>query len=99
MSRTKPRVVAPGQIGLAADVEANAMDGFPRPVAGSAAPSSMWRQMRVAIVRSSIATTGPQRRITRWEHEQVLEAVQKRLDENPQAMRQRRETVDIHSAR
>ena len=39
-------------------------------------------------------TTGPQRRITRWEHEDVLEAVQKRLDENPQAMRQRRETVE-----
>ena len=39
-------------------------------------------------------TTGPQRRITRWEHEHVLEAVQKRLDENPQAMRQRRETVE-----
>jgi hypothetical protein len=39
-------------------------------------------------------TTGPQRRITRWEHEYVLEAVQKRLDENPQAMRQRRETVE-----
>ena len=30
-------------------------------------------------------TTGVQRRITRWEHEHVLEAVQKRLDENPQA--------------
>ena len=28
-------------------------------------------------------TTGPQRRITRWEHEQVLEAVQKRLDAEP----------------
>ena len=39
-------------------------------------------------------TTGPQRRITRWEHEHVLEAVQKRLDANPQAMRQRRETVE-----
>ena len=38
--------------------------------------------------------TGPQRRITRWEHEQVLEAVQKHLDANPQAMRQRRETVE-----
>ena len=32
-------------------------------------------------------TTGKERRITRWEHEQVLEAVQKRLDKNPQAMR------------
>jgi transposase len=39
-------------------------------------------------------TTGVQRRITRWEHEPVLEAVQRRLDENPQAMRQRRETVE-----
>jgi transposase len=35
-----------------------------------------------------------ERRITRWEHEHVLEAVQKRLDQNPQAMRQRRETVE-----
>ena len=39
-------------------------------------------------------TTGVQRRIARWEHEHVLEAVQQRLDENPQAMRQRRETVE-----
>jgi macrodomain Ter protein organizer (MatP/YcbG family) len=39
-------------------------------------------------------TTGVQRRIARWEHEHVLEAVQKRLDANPQAMRQRRETVE-----
>jgi transposase len=39
-------------------------------------------------------TTAEQRRITRWEHEHVLEAVQRRLDENPSAMRQRRETVE-----
>src|SRR5260370_1178357 len=39
-------------------------------------------------------TTGVQRRIARWEHEDVLEAVQKRLDKNPQAMRRRRETVE-----
>ncbi len=39
-------------------------------------------------------TQGKERRITRWEHEHVLEAVQRRLDENPQAMRQRRETVE-----
>ena len=38
-------------------------------------------------------TTGEERRITRWEHEHVLEAVQKRLDNNPHAMRRRRETV------
>ena len=39
-------------------------------------------------------TTGAQRRITRWEHEHVLEAVQRRLDEHPEKMRQRRETVE-----
>ena len=39
-------------------------------------------------------TTGPERRITRWQHEHVLEAVQQRLDKNPQAMRVRRETVE-----
>jgi len=39
-------------------------------------------------------TTGKERRITRWEHEHVLEAVQKRLDQDPQAMRRRRETVE-----
>jgi transposase len=39
-------------------------------------------------------TTGKERRITRWEHEQILEAVQRRLDEHPEKMRRRRETVE-----
>jgi transposase len=39
-------------------------------------------------------TTGKERRIARWEHEPVLEAVQRRLDANPQSMRVRRETVE-----
>lgn len=39
-------------------------------------------------------TTGPERRITRWEHEHVLEAVQERLDLNPDAMRTRRQVVE-----
>jgi hypothetical protein len=39
-------------------------------------------------------TTGRERRITRWEHEEVVEAVQERLDKNPDAMRTRRETVE-----
>jgi transposase len=39
-------------------------------------------------------TTAKQRIVTRWEHEHVLEDVQRRLDENPQAMRTRRETVE-----
>jgi hypothetical protein len=39
-------------------------------------------------------TTGKERRITRWEHEHILEAVQRRLDEHPEKLRQRRETVE-----
>ncbi len=39
-------------------------------------------------------TTGPERRITRWEHEHVLEAVQERLDENPRSHAPARETVE-----
>ncbi len=39
-------------------------------------------------------TTAKERRITRWEHEHLLEAVQKRLDEHPEKMRERRETVE-----
>jgi transposase len=39
-------------------------------------------------------TTGKERRITRWEHEHILEAVQQRLDEHPEKMKQRRETVE-----
>jgi transposase len=39
-------------------------------------------------------TTAKERRITRWEHEHILEAVQRRLDEHPEKMRQRREMVE-----
>jgi hypothetical protein len=39
-------------------------------------------------------TRGRERRITRWEHEEVVEAAQERLDKNPDAMRTRRETVE-----
>ena len=39
-------------------------------------------------------TSGKERRISRWQHETVLEDVQRRLDENPEKMRQRRETVE-----
>ena len=47
---------------------------------------------RCAIKQS--CTTAKERRISRWEHEHVLEAVQRRLDEHPEKMRQRRETVE-----
>ena len=33
-------------------------------------------------------------RVTRWEHEDVFDEVQRRLDEHPERMRQRRETVE-----
>jgi hypothetical protein len=39
-------------------------------------------------------TAAKERRIARWEHEHILEAVQRRLDEHPEKMRQRRETVE-----
>ena len=39
-------------------------------------------------------TPSKERRITRWEHEHLLEEVQRRLDANPDAMRTRRETVE-----
>ena len=39
-------------------------------------------------------TTGKYRQITRWEHEQVLEAMQARLDRTPEASRLRRQTVE-----
>ena len=39
-------------------------------------------------------TTGDYRRIARWEHEAVLEAMQARLDRQPELMRRRRCTVE-----
>ena len=39
-------------------------------------------------------TPSPFRRVTRWEHEEVLEAVQARLDQDPDAMRLRRQTAE-----
>ena len=39
-------------------------------------------------------TTAKERLISRWEHEHILEAVQRRLDKHPEKMRQRRETVE-----
>ena len=39
-------------------------------------------------------TRSDYRRITRWEHEQVLDAMQERLDRHPEMMRIRRRTVE-----
>ena len=39
-------------------------------------------------------TTGKERRVKRWEHEAVLETVEKRLEQNPEMMGLRRQTVE-----
>ncbi|GJL52653.1 MAG: DDE transposase [Nitrospirales bacterium] len=42
----------------------------------------------------SQCTTSEYRRVTRWEHEAVLEAAEARLDREPERMRTRRQTVE-----
>ncbi|MCW8829906.1 MAG: IS1182 family transposase [Gammaproteobacteria bacterium] len=42
----------------------------------------------------SQCTTGKERRVTRWEHEEVLDVMQARLDKAPDIMRIRRSTVE-----
>jgi transposase len=56
--------------------------------------SSDWTTACLACPLKLKCTAGPERRIARWEHEHLLDAVQQRLDEDPQAMRRRRETVE-----
>src|SRR5262245_36446030 len=53
-----------------------------------------WTNGRRRCALKHRCTTGVQRRITRWEQEEIVEAVQERLDKNPNAMRTRRETVE-----
>ena len=53
----------------------------------------MTKACRTCPLKAQCAT-GNERRIKHWEHEHVVEAVQTRLDKNPQAMRVRRETVE-----
>jgi hypothetical protein len=53
-----------------------------------------WTTACEACALKSKCTTGKERRISRWEHEAVLEAVQARLDRNPAKMRLRRQTVE-----
>ena len=64
---------------------------YRREWAGSA---SILDQCLSELRHQSSLHTGKERRIKRWEHEQVLEAVQRRLDQHPEKMRQRRETVE-----
>jgi hypothetical protein len=43
-------------------------------------------------------TPASERRVSRWENEQVLETVQHRLDEHPEKMRQRRDFSHLYTA-
>ena len=53
-----------------------------------------WTSTCKACGLKAHCTTGPERRISRWEHEAVLEKVQDRLDHNPNAMGVRRQTAE-----
>lgn len=53
-----------------------------------------WTSRCGASALRSKCTTGNERRVRRWEHEDVLERVQARLDRNPNKMTVRRRTVE-----
>lgn len=42
----------------------------------------------------ALCTTGNERRVSRWEHEHLLDDMQERLDQHPEKMRERRSTVE-----
>jgi len=51
-----------------------------------------WTTKCQACALKAKCTPGKERRVRRWEHEDVLDAMQKRLDRMPDAMRLRRQT-------
>ncbi|MEQ9640307.1 MAG: IS1182 family transposase [Alphaproteobacteria bacterium] len=53
-----------------------------------------WTRACLSCALKPQCTPALERRVSRWEHEEVLEAVQQRLDQDPLAMRRRRETVE-----
>jgi len=53
-----------------------------------------WSSACPGCALKSRCTTGKERRITRWEHETILEAMQERLAHDPEIMRVRRRTVE-----
>jgi transposase len=53
-----------------------------------------WRSNCDGCAIKSNCTSGKHRRVSRWEHETVVEAAQARLDREPERMRARRETVE-----
>jgi len=53
-----------------------------------------WTSACSSCALKSKCTTGKHRRVSRWEHEAVVDALQARLDREPGRMRARRETVE-----
>ena len=56
--------------------------------------SKYWSSNCPQCLLKKDCTPGPQRRVTRWEHEAVLDEMQARLDHAPEMMRIRRQTVE-----
>jgi transposase len=53
-----------------------------------------WSSVCAACPMKAQCTTGKERRVRRWEHEAVIDAMQARLDREPEKMRLRRQTVE-----
>ena len=53
-----------------------------------------WSSACKACPLKTQCTSSPQRRVKRWEHEAVIDAMQQRLDQDPDKMRIRRQTVE-----
>lgn len=61
---------------------------------GGLALKRYWTSVCANCSMKAQCTPSKQRRVSRWEHEEVIEAMQHRLDANPNAMRIRRQTVE-----
>jgi transposase len=55
---------------------------------------SYWTTACESCVIKHRCTTGKERRVRRWEHEAILERVQKRFDDNPETVALRSKTVE-----
>jgi transposase len=53
-----------------------------------------WSSVCAACPMKAQCTPGKERRVRRWEHEAVIDAMQARLDREPEKMRLRRQTVE-----
>jgi transposase len=53
-----------------------------------------WTNVCGRCALKATCTPGKERRITRWEHEAVIDRLQERLEKNPEVMRIRRQTVE-----